>query len=379
MSELDKLHTESNATLDNIDHIETLLEGVLQEGVSADDVESAKALALDVPALECFDTINYAHERTYLNHELGIEALHESVDAAKNVWVQQAGNYIKYVIKYISEIAPRHDDRNFAQLLSKLSQVASNALEVRRSLKNRFPGVHIPKAEQNIHNRLIADSKLPHTPMVLDTFSQQGYASQYEMIQSWKAAAFATCQYYLNAVETVLESDVDIDVQDTGLDNLRAILKDAKALEVDLPGNSFKVDFEAYIADVFDFAVNYDDDHGPFFNTMLDNLQSFGRKVAKFKGMKRKDMSVTQANVMSRAMRSMNAALYYITQTINAVVAVLNTRFNQRLCVLEYITYTIEERTKAITLGQPDKKDEVVGLVKPIWDSIRDVTEELNS
>lgn len=379
MTDLNALHSKAETYLDNIEHIETLREGVIQDGVSADDVTSAKVLAgEDVPALECFDPFNYATSRSSVNRNLGLEALDEAVDAAKANWVKQAGNYIKYVIRYISEVAPRHDDRNFSALLMKVNDTCVNVLQLRRSLKSQYPGIHITEAEHSIHNRLMMDNKLPHTQMVMDTFTEDGYTSQYDAACRWKAQVFTTCQYYLNAVEAILSDDQEVDVQDAGLDGVKSAIEESKQLSVVIPGNGFKVDFEAYIKNVLPFASKYDDDHRPFFNSMLSTLQSFSKDVARFKDMKRKDMTTSQANAMGRAMRSMNAALYYITQLINAVVLVFNARFNQRFATLEYITATLEERVKAIVKLQPDQKGKIVKQVEPIWDSIRKTIEEIN-
>lgn len=375
---LSSLYSEIEKPLDDIETIETLRGSVeTEEGISAGDIESIGNV-IDVPAMECFDVINYTGPRSTLNYSLGMEAFNESVEAAKNNWVKQVGGYLTYVVKYISEIAPRHDDRDFQRLLVRVSDVLTNALDVRRSLMNQYPGFRIDKAEQAIHNRLLQDDKLPNSQLMMDTFTLSTYQAQYSTASQWKADGVMTCRYYLDEIEKVLAEDVEVNVNENGLDNIKAILDQHAINKGVLAGNKFKIDFEAYIKDVLADAIKFDDDHTPFFNEILGALQSFGKRVSGFKAMKRKDMTATQANEMSRAMRSMNKTLYYVTQLINAIVDVFTVRFNQRLCTLEYVTYTLEERYKEILRRQPTERDKIKALLSPVWGSIREVTEEIH-
>lgn len=378
IDKLSTLYSEIEKPLDDIETIETLRDTVETEGgVSAGDIESI-CNVVDVPALECFDLYSYAQSRSKLNYTLGLEAFNESVEAAKNTWVSQVGNYLTYVIKYIGEIAPRHDDRNFQRLLTRVSDVLTNALEVRQSLVSQYPGVRIDKAEQAIYNRLLQDDKLPNSQLMMDTFLYTSYIAQYETALQWKADGVMTCHYYLDIIEKVLAEDVEVDVNENGLDNIKSILEQHSINKGVLAGNKFKVDFEAYIKDVLTDAIRFDDDHTPFFNEILKTLQTFGSKVSGFKAMKREDMTATQANVMSRAMRSMNKTLYYVTQLINAIVDVFTARFNQRLCTLEYVTCTLEERYKEILRRQPTERDKIKAMLTPVWGAIREVTEDIH-
>ena len=371
---------ESSGLIDALEHFETTHALVRStHGVCVDDAKGINSvIKRSGLGLEEFDTLIYTKGRSTVNLTSALESLSEATDKATSKWVDQAVDFVKYSIQYISRVAPKHDDATYLAQITRINDYTLRVREVNRKLVRKYGNTPIGRQLRALDRRMYEDGKLPHNVVVQDHFTVTGSDQQYQRVKQWSDTFCSTTSYLTAAVRKLFDDPSCTEVpNDTGLKLLTAAMTEYKNSIIELTGNKFKVDFVNFINKSLEDVIDFDRKHPALFNPCLAALQKLSDSLGQLKTVKRKEMTTERANATSTTVRMLNKAILQLTDMLNALVEVFRVRYNQRLSTLQYALFALDAYVRETYAIKPEAKRELLAASKPLVDDVKALLDEI--